>query len=275
MTKSDAHHLPVPTTIAEFKSLNTGLIKALFTHHVTEELLALARQDSRKAVQTLVTSYEKRQAKEAAELERLRGMYVYEEEWYKEGKSLIAGVDEVGRGPIAGPVTVAAVILPPHLIIPGLNDSKKVAPHKREEIYDVIMGKAIAVSCISYGPEVIDELNIYEATRKAMYEAVETLSVKAEAVLVDAMKLPNLSMPVTSLIKGDSKSASIAAASIIAKVTRDRYMESLEEEWPGFGFGEHKGYYTAVHKEAIENLGITPLHRRSFEPVKSMVAEEE
>ncbi|MDU3476423.1 MAG: ribonuclease HII, partial [Veillonella sp.] len=128
-----------------------------------------------------------------------------------------------------------------------------------------------AVSCISYGPEKIDELNIYEATRQAMYEAIRTLSVPAEAVVADAMKLPDLTIPVESIIKGDSKSANIAAASIIAKVTRDRYMKSLDVEFPGYGFGIHKGYYTELHKEAIEQQGVTPLHRKSFEPIKSIV----
>ena len=142
---------------------------------------------------------------------------------------------------------------------------------KRETLYDIIMDEAVAVSCISYGPEKIDELNIYEATRQAMYEAIRTLSVPAEAVVADAMKLPDLRIPVESIIKGDSKSANIAAASIIAKVTRDRYMKSLDDEFPGYGFGIHKGYYTELHKEAIEQQGVTPLHRKSFEPIKSIV----
>ena len=155
-------------------------------------------------------------------------------------------------------------------LIPGLNDSKKLTEEKRETLYDIIMDEAVAVSCISYGPEKIDELNIYEATRQAMYEAIRTLSVPAEAVVADAMKLPDLRIPVESIIKGDSKSANIAAASIIAKVTRDRYMKSLDDEFPGYGFGIHKGYYTELHKEAIEQQGVTPLHRKSFEPIKSL-----
>ncbi|MDU3276392.1 MAG: ribonuclease HII, partial [Veillonella sp.] len=167
--------------------------------------------------------------------------------------------------------TVAAVILPPMTLIPGLNDSKKLTEEKRETLYDIIMKEAVAVSCISYGPEKIDELNIYEATRQAMYEAIRTLSVPAEAVVADAMKLPDLTIPVESIIKGDSKSANIAAASIIAKVTRDRYMKSLDDEYPGYGFGIHKGYYTELHKEAVEQQGVTPLHRKSFEPIKSIV----
>jgi len=175
------------------------------------------------------------------------------------------------RSSVAGPVTVAAVILPPMTLIPGLNDSKKLTEEKRETLYDIIMKEAVAVSCISYGPEKIDELNIYEATRQAMYEAIRTLTVPAEAVVADAMKLPDLTIPVESIIKGDSKSANIAAASIIAKVTRDRYMKSLDDEYPGYGFGIHKGYYTELHKEAVEQQGVTPLHRKSFEPIKSIV----
>ena len=169
-------------------------------------------------------------------------------------------------------MTVAAVILPPHCKLVGLNDSKKLTPEKRDALFDQIMDVAVAVHCVSYEAGIIDTLNIYEATRQAMYEAIRNLPVQAEAVLSDAMRLPELDVPVESLIKGDSKSASIAAASIIAKVTRDRFMESMDEEYPGFGFSIHKGYYTAVHKQAIKDLGITPLHRHSFEPIKSIVA---
>jgi len=238
-----------------FSKLKVADIKALFETEQALEILSFAQEDTRSSVQKLAASYIKRQEKELKEQQRLMGMYDY----------------EGGRGPIAGPVTVAAVILPPMTLIPGLNDSKKLTEEKRETLYDIIMDEAVAVSCISYGPEKIDELNIYEATRQAMYEAIRTLSVPAEAVVADAMKLPDLRIPVESIIKGDSKSANIAAASIIAKVTRDRYMKSLDDEFPGYGFGIHKGYYTELHKEAIEQQGVTPLHRKSFEPIKSIV----
>ena len=254
-----------------FAKLKVADIKALFETEQALEILPFAQEDTRSSVQKLASSYIKRQEKELKEQQRLMGMYDYEGMFYDEGLYHVAGVDEVGRGPIAGPVTVAAVILPPMTLIPGLNDSKKLTEEKREALYDIIMNEAVAVSCISYSPEKIDELNIYEATRQAMYEAIRTLDVPAEAVVADAMKLPDLTIPVESIIKGDSKSANIAAASIIAKVTRDRYMKSLDEEYPGYGFGIHKGYYTELHKEAVEQQGVTPLHRKSFEPIKSIV----
>lgn len=253
-----------------FSKLKVADIKALFETEQALVILPLAQEDDRSSVQKLAASYIKRQEKELKEQQRLMSMYDYEGMFYDQGMYHVAGVDEVGRGPIAGPVTVAAVILPPMTLIPGLNDSKKLTEEKREALYDIIMKEAVAISCISYGPEKIDELNIYEATRQAMYEAIRTLSVPAEAVVADAMKLPDLTIPVESIIKGDSKSANIAAASIIAKVTRDRYMKSLDDEYPGYGFGIHKGYYTELHKEAVEQQGVTPLHRKSFEPIKSI-----
>lgn len=256
----------------DIKKLKVGDIKALLAQEVIDQdIMAHIRQDERSSVQKLVASYDKRQEKMRQEYERIHAMYDYEGIYYRQGFMQVAGVDEVGRGPIAGPVTVAAVILPPYTFIPGLNDSKKLSEKKREELYDQIMDLALAVSCVSYDRHKIDTLNIYEATRQAMYEAVRTLSVPAEAVMVDAMKLPDLTCPVESLVKGDAKSANIAAASIIAKVTRDRYMKEMDKEYPGFGFAIHKGYYTELHKEALINQGITPLHRRSFEPIKSMV----
>ncbi len=258
----------------EFSALSVKEIKALLEEPFVFDVLLWAEEDHRSSVRKLADAYVMRQKRKLKERQRVEAMFAYEESFYQEGKYHVAGVDEVGRGPIAGPVTVAAVILPPQLIIEGLNDSKKLSPAKRDALYDEIMAKAVAVKVVSYGPEVIDRINIYEATRKAMYEAINTLPVKAEAVLVDAMPLPDLDVPVESLVKGDSKSASIAAASIVAKVTRDRYMESLDAEYPGYGFGIHKGYYTDLHREAIEDMGITPLHRHSFEPVKSIVGFE-
>ena len=248
----------------DVKKLKVGDIKVLLGQEVVDQdILTYIRQDERTSVQKLVASYDKRQEKMRQEYERIHAMYDYEGIYYRQGIMQVAGVDEVGRGPIAGPVTVAAVILPPYTFIPGLNDSKKLSEKKREELYDQIMDLALAVSCVSYDRHKIDALNIYEATRQAMYEAVSTLSVPAEAVMVDAMKLPDLTCPVESLVKGDAKSANIAAASIVAKVTRDRYMKDMDKEYPGFGFAIHKGYYTELHKEALINQGITPLHRRS------------
>lgn len=256
----------------EFFSLTAKEIKELLSgDDIPLDYIIWGQEDTRKSVKKMMEIYMRKQRKILLEQQRIQSLYDYEQSFYEEGKILVAGVDEVGRGPIAGPVTVAAVILPPLLILPGLNDSKKIKESKREELYDLIMEKAIAVSCVSYPPEVIDELNIYQATKKAMYEAINKLSTPAEAVLSDAMKLPNLKIPVQDLIKGDSKSASIAAASIIAKVTRDRYMKKLDAQYPGYGFAIHKGYCTPMHKDAVYNLGITPEHRKSFEPVTSIV----
>lgn len=254
----------------DFDQLKVKDIKVLLEGDVDFDILMWAQEDSRSSVRKLADAYIMRQKKILLEQQRLAKMYDYENSFYDQGLYYVAGIDEVGRGPIAGPVTVGAVILPAQCFISGLNDSKKLSEKKREALYDEIMDKAIAVSCISYGPEKIDALNIYEATRQAMYDAVKSLKVEAQAVLVDAMKLPALSVPVESIIKGDSKSASIAAASIIAKVTRDRYMKSLDDEYPGYGFAIHKGYYTDLHREALENQGPTPIHRRSFEPIKTM-----
>ena len=253
-----------------FSALTVAEIKKLFEGHVSVEQLVWAQEDVRVSVRKAATAYVMRQKKVFEEKRRIDRLYTYEESFYQEGLLYVAGVDEVGRGPIAGPVTVAAVILPPHVFLEGINDSKKLSKAKREVLYDEIMACAVAVSCISYDAATVDRLNIYEATRRAMYEAIAMLKVPAEAVLVDAMPLPKLEVPSESLIKGDSKSISIAAASIVAKVTRDRYMESLDAVYPGFGFGIHKGYYTDLHRAALEDMGVTPEHRRSFEPIKSM-----
>ena len=258
-------------TKEEFHTLSAKELQGLFQEEVPLEYITWAQEDSRKSVQQLSASYMRKQEKLLKDKLHSDEMYSYEKSFYEEGKFLVAGVDEVGRGPIAGPVTVAAVILPPMFYVPGLNDSKKLTPKKRDELYDIIMKEAVAVSIVSLPPEEIDRINIYEATKQAMYQALMGLSVSPEAVLVDAMPLKDLPVPVESIIKGVSKSASIAAASVVAKVTRDRYMESMDEVYPGFGFGEHKGYYTALHKEAIEDMGITPIHRKSFEPIRTIV----
>lgn len=237
---------------------------------VPEEVMKEILADERKGAKALVASYVRRLQRESEERLRVESMYDVESHFYKEGINLIAGIDEVGRGPLAGPVTVAAVILPPHWYCKGLNDSKKVSPKHREEIAAKIYESAVDISIVSLPPEEIDALNIYEATMMAMYEAVKNLSVQPEAVVVDAMPL-HFNCPTESLIHGDARSASIAAASIVAKVYRDQLMDDYDKEYPGYGFAQNKGYGTAEHIEAIRNLGITPIHRKSFEPVKSMV----
>ena len=240
----------------------------------TEDGMALIQamqNDSRRSVQKLAQSYLKKLERQEAERERLLHMYSLETAYYNQGIYGIAGVDEAGRGPVAGPVMVAAVILPPYWECPGLNDSKKVRPEKREELYDKIMNEAVAVACVAKSEREIDELNIYHAAQQGMYDAIAALQKPAEAVLADAMPLPALPVPHETIVHGDAKSASIAAASIIAKVTRDRLMIQYDSEYPQYGFAIHKGYLTQRHIDAIHQYGPCPIHRRSFEPIKSIV----
>ena len=202
--------------------------------------------------------------------ERVKKLYAFENELYSAGFDLIAGVDEAGRGSLVGPMTVAAVILPKNLYLPKLNDSKKISAHIREILYEQIILTAESYSVVEVSAEEIDEFNIYQATLRGMQRAVENLSVKPEFVLTDAMKL-NLENS-RSIIHGDALSASIAAASIIAKVTRDRMADKWHEKYPEYGFDHNRGYGTKSHIEAIKKYGFTPLHRKSFNPVKSMLA---
>lgn len=191
-------------------------------------------------------------------------MKSYENALWDEGKLYVAGVDEVGRGPLAGPVVTAAVILPKDFSVLGVDDSKKLSPKKRDELFDLIMENAIAVSIGRREPDVIDEINILQATKAAMLDAINGLSVRPDHVLIDAVKLDKLEIPQTSIIKGDAKSVSIAAASIIAKVTRDREMVEMDSVYPGYGFASNKGYGTKLHYEGLAKLGPCPIHRRSF-----------
>lgn len=181
-----------------------------------------------------------------------------------EGYRQIAGIDEVGRGPLAGPVCAAAVILPEGLSLDGINDSKKLSEKKREYWYDVIIDRALAWSVSFVDPQTIDEINIRQATHLAMEQAAAGLKVTPDFLLVDGSDRIPFSIPSTYIIKGDAKSQSIAAASIVAKVTRDRYMVEMAQKYPSYGFEKHKGYGTQLHMEAIRANGLTPLHRRSF-----------
>ncbi len=194
-------------------------------------------------------------------------LYQYEEELEDSGIKYIAGVDEVGRGPLAGPVVVAAVIMPIDFRLKGINDSKKLSEKKRNELYKTINHEALAISVAFVDEKTIDEINIYEATKKGMLEAVEKLKIKPEHVLIDAMPLNELSIPHTSIIHGDALSASIGAASVIAKVTRDTFMEKMDFKYPNYGFKNHKGYCTKEHLEALEKYGPCEIHRKSFSPV--------
>lgn len=199
------------------------------------------------------------------EIERLTNLKQIENKLYKEGEKLICGIDEAGRGPLAGPVVVAAVIMPKESMIEGVNDSKKVSEKKREMLYEQIIKEAISYSVGIIDQKEIDEINILNATKKGLTLAIKELKVRPDRILVDALtKIDTCHIPYTSIIKGDAKSYSIAAASIIAKVTRDRIMREWDEVYPQYGFEKHKGYGTKKHIEAIEEYGLCPLHRLSF-----------
>ena len=227
-------------------------------------------EDSRTGVQAAIRQRRKAILAELDEEERLETLLNYEKSLYARGIELIAGVDEVGRGPLAGPVVAAAVILPKLCKIKGLNDSKKIPKSKHEAIYNQVMKEAVAVGIGMKDNYVIDDVNIYEATKLAMIEAIEKLNPQPEHLLIDAM---NLDLPIeqTSIIKGDANSLSIAAASIIAKVTRDKMMADYEQEFPGYAFAKNAGYGTKEHLSGIDKFGVTPIHRRSFEPIKSII----
>ena len=234
-----------------------------------DPLLTELEQDSRSGVIQAIAKRKKEIQKRLDEDERLEGMLAYEKELYTQGIQLIAGVDEVGRGPLAGPVVAAAVILPKGCKISGLNDSKKIPKSKHKEIYEAVLQNAIAIGIGVKDNHVIDQVNIYEATKLAMMEAIGQLEPQPQHLLIDAMRL-DLPIPQTSIIKGDANSLSIAAASIVAKVTRDQMMEEFDCEYPGYDFTQNAGYGTANHLAGLHKLGVTPIHRRSFEPVKSM-----
>ena len=196
----------------------------------------------------------------------MEDLYSYERDLIKNNINLIAGVDEVGRGPLVGPVVAASVILPVNYKLDGLTDSKKLSEKKRNLFYDILINDAISIGVGIIDEKIIDEVNIYEATKLAMKEALNNLSVTPEHVLIDAMPL-DIDIPRTSIIKGDAKSLSIAAASVIAKVTRDRMMYDLDKEYPMYNFKKNKGYPTKEHIEAINKYGIIKNHRKSFGPV--------
>ncbi len=197
----------------------------------------------------------------------------YEKELYDKGIELIAGVDEVGRGPLCGPVVACACILPKNYHLDGLNDSKKLSEKKREALYEILIKEAVSYGLGIISPRRIDEVNIYQATKEAMYEAINNLNPKPEHVLIDAMPL-DLSVPSTSIIKGDAKSLSIAAASVIAKVTRDRMMIELDKQYPEYGFKSHKGYPTKKHVEAVKQYGVLDFYRFTFSPISDLINKD-
>ena len=240
-------------------------IKEKFKNTPIQELPAFCeiyRADERKGVQKLVEQGHKRIQALEQEKERLKQMREFEREY--EHLGYICGIDEVGRGPFAGPVVAGAVILPPDCEILYVNDSKQLSEKMREQLYDEIMKKAVSVAVGYASPQRIDEINILQATYEAMREAVSRLDVTPQILLNDAVTIPQITIPQVPIIKGDAKSISIAAASIIAKVTRDRLMREYDKIMPEYGFASNKGYGSKEHIEAIKKYGPTPIHRRSF-----------
>lgn len=227
-------------------------------------------EDERKGVQTLLARWRKKKAQIEKEKTKFLEMCCYEKKYRAQGFERIAGIDEVGRGPLAGPVVAAAVILPKNFYLPGIDDSKKLSELKREEYAEIIQQKALAVSIGMIGVEEIDQINILEASKKAMLAAISDLSMPPDFLLVDAVKLAT-PFPNEAIIKGDAKSISIAAASIVAKVTRDRLMRQMDQEVPQYRFSQNMGYGTKEHLQALEQYGATKYHRKSFSPVKNVL----
>ena len=227
-----------------------------------ESLCAQYEQDSRKGVQKLLEQFRRKEEALGKEKNRVEAMCRYEKEY--EEYALICGIDEAGRGPLAGPVVAGAVILPKDCRILQINDSKKLSAGKREELYQVIQEQAIAVGVGTVSPARIDEINILQATYEAMRQAVANLKMEPDLLLNDAVKIPGIEIPQVPIIKGDAKSQSIAAASIIAKVTRDRLMAEYDKIMPEYGFAANKGYGSAAHIEALKKYGPSLIHRRTF-----------
>ena len=234
-----------------------------------EAILAELHTDRRVSVIRLLEKWQKRKASLTKEAARLQQLFLPEQELRRQGYECIVGVDEAGRGPLAGPLVVGAAILPFGCNLPSLNDSKKLSAAQRAVLYDEIKKKALSTKTVIVEVADIDRLNIYQATVQAMYQAVKTIELKPQAALIDAVPLPELPIPANSLIGGDGLSASIAAASILAKVERDRLMEELALIYPQYGFQNHKGYGTREHLRALAEYGPCPIHRTSFEPIKS------
>lgn len=230
-------------------------------------IIEIYKNDERKLIKDLILKYEKKYLNYLNELERVKNLHTYENR-YKD-KENIAGIDEVGRGPLAGPVVTAAVILPKNCVIIGIDDSKKLTSKKRETLYNEIKEKALSIGIGIVTNSVIDEINILQATIKAMKMSIEKLNITPNQLLIDAVKLPDINITQESIIKGDSQSISIAAASIIAKVTRDNMMIEYDKVFPEYDFINNKGYGSKKHIEAIKKYGLCPLHRKTF--VKNFV----
>ena len=251
-------------TISQIKEILSSI------HSMEDPMFQQLSLDMRKGVQTALKSCQKRIEKEQKRAEHFIEMQYYERLAYKEGASFIAGVDEVGRGPLAGPVVAAAVILPKNIEDLGFDDSKKLSASKREEIYQLIQEKAIAIGIGIVDADIIDQVNIYQASRLAMQQAVSELKIQPDYLLIDAMKI-DVNTPQIGIIKGDAKSISIAAASIVAKQVRDQMMQEFDELYPGYDFSNNAGYGTPKHLEGLKSKGICPIHRKTFAPIKDFL----
>jgi ribonuclease HII len=232
-----------------------------------ERLLEALRADARRGARALAERFGRRAQARRAEAQRLAELFALRGRLLAAGARHVAGVDEVGVGPLAGPVVAAAVVLPPRVDLPGLDDSKRLSRSQRERLDAAIRGQALALAVEALSPLEVDRLNVLRASLEAMRRAVEALRVQPDHVLVDARTIPAIRAPQTSLVKGDTRDGSIAAASIVAKVYRDAVMRALDARHPGYGFARNKGYPTPEHLAALGRLGPTPVHRRSFAPV--------
>lgn len=251
-------------TIAQIK-------EKLQSENINQQYLNRLKNDDRIGVRKLVKQYEKQQEQLKIEREKFEKMTEIEYRLYEKNYKLIAGIDEVGRGPLAGPVVAAAVILPKDFELIGLNDSKQLNEDKRNKFYEIICEQALDIGIGISGNDEIDEINIFEATKLAMKRAVLDLNQAPSYLLIDAVQLNDLPIEQQSIVKGDSKSISIAAASIVAKVTRDSMMKKLHEQYPMFHFISNMGYGTKEHLEALKQFGPSPVHRKSFKPVSDLV----
>jgi len=260
---------PIPDTSGESLGTLKKSLAKIDDRAELERWCAGLIRDGRAGAKALGERTLRRIQADIAESERLEGLFKYRAGLMEQGCKAVAGVDEVGVGPLAGPVVAAAVLLPASTHLPGLNDSKKVSAQARERLAEAIREQAMAFSLGEVGPEEIDRVNILQATLEAMRRAVSGLreQIEVDHVLVDARKIPGISIPQTALVHGDAIDGSIAAASIVAKVHRDGLMKRFAEDFPGYGLEKHMGYGTAAHVEALRRLGVSPIHRRSFAPV--------